>query len=71
MVHSFTDEAIKDAQIREPDLSRFIDLFNRHTEKPQAKLLACESSEVKILCSLWKQFKIVDGILYRVGKTDI
>ncbi len=39
--------------------------------KTKAKLLASESSEVKILCSLWKQFKIVDRILYRVGKTDI
>ncbi len=71
VVHTFMDEQIKDAQIRYPDLSRFIKLFNRHTEKPKAKLLAGESSEVKILCSLWKQFKIVDGILHRVGKTDI
>ncbi len=68
VVHSFIDEEIKDAQIRDPDLSRFIELFNGHTEKPKAKLLACSSSEVKILCSLWKQFKIVDGILYRVIK---
>ncbi len=71
LVHSFTDKEIKDAQIRDPDLSGFIELFNGHTEKPKAKLLAGKSSEVKILCSLWKQFKIVDGILYRVGKTDI
>ncbi len=61
----------KDAQIRDPNLSRFIELFNGHTVKSKAKLLAGESSEVKILCSLWKQFKIVDGILCRVGKTDI
>ncbi len=71
MVHSFTDEEIRDAQIRNPDLSRFIELFNGHTEKPKAKLLASELSEVKIVCSLWTQFKIVDGILYRVVKTDI
>ncbi len=71
VVHSFMDEQIKDAQIRYPDLCQFIELFNGHTEKPQAKLLTGESSEVKILCSLCKQFKIVDGILYRVSKTDI
>ncbi len=71
VVHSFKDEEIKDAQIKDPDLSRFINLFNEHTEKPSAKFLAGQSSEVKILCSLWKQFKIVDGILYRVGKTYI
>ncbi len=71
VVHSFTDEQIKDAQIRDPDISRFIELFNGHTKKSNAKLLAGEPSEVKMLCSLWKQFKIVDGILYRVDKTDI
>ncbi len=71
VVHSFTNEEIKDAQIRYPDLSRFIELFNRHTDKPKAKLLAGKSSEVKILCSLWKQFKIVEEILYRIDKTDI
>ncbi len=71
VVLSFTDDEIKNAQIRDLDLSRFIELFNGHTEKPKAKLLAGESFEVKILCSLWKQFKIVDEILYRVGKTDI
>ncbi len=71
VVHSFKDEEIKDAQNRDPDLSRFIDLFKEHTEKPQVKTLAGESSEVKILYSLWKQFKIVDGILYRVGQTYI
>ncbi len=71
MVHSIKNEEIKDAQTRDLDLSRFIDLFNEHTEKPSAKSLTGESSEVRILCSLWKQFKIVDGILYREGKTDI
>ncbi len=55
-----TDKEIKDAQIRDLDLIRFIELFNGHTEKPKAKLLAGELSEVKILCSLWKQFKLVD-----------
>ncbi len=71
VVHSFTEEQMKDAQIRYPDLSRFIELVNGHTEKPKEKLLGGESSEENILCSLWKQFKIVDEILYGVGKTDI
>ncbi len=44
VVHSFTNEELKDAQIKYPDLSRFIELFNGHTEKPKAKLLAGESS---------------------------
>ncbi len=48
-----------------------MNLILEHTEKPQAKLcLANESAEVKILCSLWKQLKIVNGILYRVSKTE-
>ncbi len=36
VVHSFTDEEIKDAQIRDPDLSWFIELFNGHTKKSKA-----------------------------------
>ncbi len=35
LVHSFTDKEIKDVQIRYPDLSQFIELFNGHTEKPK------------------------------------
>ncbi len=62
--------AVVQGEIKDRDhhLSRFIEIFH---EKPQAKSLASVSSKVKILCSLWKQFKIVDGILYRAGKTDI
>ena len=71
VVDSYTNEDIKNAQHRDSDLSRFISLFEEHTEKPPAKKLAGESSEVRILCSLWKQFKLVDEILYRVGKTDL
>ncbi len=40
VVHSFTDEEIKDAQIRDPDLSRFIELLNGHTEKPKSKVIS-------------------------------
>ncbi len=65
VVHLFKDGKIKDDQYRDPDLSQFMNLFLEHTEKPYAKSLTSESSEVNILCSLWKQFKIVDGILYR------
>ncbi len=49
VVHLFKDEEIKDAKNRDPDLSWFIDLFNEHTEKPQAKSLAGKSSEVNNL----------------------
>ncbi len=66
VVHSSSDEEIKDAQYRDPDLSRFLKI-----EKPHARQLASKPSEVKILCLLWKQFKTVDGILYRVGKTSV
>ncbi len=49
MVHLFKEEKINDAQKRDPDLGRFIDLFNENTEKPQAKSLASKLSQVKIL----------------------
>ncbi len=56
IVQWFTHLQIKDAQIRDTDLSRFIEVFNGHTEKPKTKLLPGESSDVKILCSLWKVY---------------
>ncbi len=34
VVHSFSDEEIKDAQYGDPDLSRFLKTFHEHTEKP-------------------------------------
>ncbi len=71
VVHSFKDEELRMLKLDILILVSLIDLFNEHTEKPSAKSLVGESFEVKILCSLWKQFKIVDVILYRVGKTDI
>ncbi len=70
VVHSFSDEEIKDAQY-EILICWFLKMFHEHIEKPHARLLASEPSEVKILCSLWKQFKTVDEILYRVGKTSV
>jgi len=69
VVTPFTNEEIKESQTRDPELSRFIHLLDKHTEKPRAKEYSGESSEVRIFCTLWDQFKLVDGILYRVGKT--
>ncbi len=45
-----------------------MELFHEHTEKPPSKLLVGESSDVKILCFLWNQFRVRDGILYLTGK---
>ena len=68
VVKSFSNEEVRDAQHRDPELSRFIELLGSHVEKPPAKELSSESSEVRLLCSLWPQFRIVDDILYRTGK---
>jgi len=68
VVASFSNEKVKDCQRQDPELSRFIELLGSHTEKPRAKLLSSESSEVRIMCGLWPQFRVVDNILYRIGK---
>ncbi len=68
MVPSLSDEEIKDAQKRDPELCRFIELPNKHTQKPPSKLLAGESPDVKVLCSLWYQFQVRDEIFYCTGK---
>ncbi len=45
-----------------------MELLHEHTENPPSKLLAGESSDEKVLCSLWYQFCVRDEILYRTGK---
>ncbi len=56
VVPSLSDEEIKDAQKRDPELCRFMELLHEYTEKPPSKLLAGRSPDVKIFCSLWYQF---------------
>jgi len=68
VVSSFTNEELRDAQHEDPELKRFIDLLAKHDEKPPAKRLSGESSDVRLLCSMWSQFKVVNKILYRLGK---
>ncbi len=53
VVPSLSDEEIKDAQKQDPELCRFLELLHEYTEKPSFKILADESPDVKVLCSLW------------------
>ncbi len=36
--------------------------------KPKSKLLTDELPDVKVLCTLWYEFRVRDEILYRTGK---
>ncbi len=47
-----------DAQKRDPELCRFMELLHEHTEKPQSKLLVGESPNVKVFYFLWYQFRV-------------
>ncbi len=44
------------------------ELLHKHEVKPNSKSLREEPSDVKILCSLWYEFRVQDEILYRTGK---
>ncbi len=57
-----------DAQKRDPELCKFMELLHEHTEKPQSKLLVGESPNVKVFYFLWYQFRVRDEILYCTGK---
>ncbi len=68
VVLSLSDEVINDAHKHDPQLCRFMELFHKHTRKPQFKLLEGESPDMKVLCSLWNQFQVWHELLYRLGK---
>ncbi len=45
-----------------------MELLHKHAVKPNAKSLREEPPDVKILCSLWYEFRVRDEILYCTGK---
>ncbi len=63
-----SDEEIRVLQRLDPELCRFMKLLHKHAVKPNSKSLREEPHDVKILCSLWYEFRVRDEILYRTGK---
>ncbi len=68
LVPSLSDEEIRIAQQRDPELCRFMKLLHEHAVKPKSKLLTAEPPDVNILCTLWYEFRVRDEILYHTGK---
>ncbi len=68
LVPSLSDEEIRVSQKLDPELCRFMELLHKHTVKPTSKSLREEPHDVKILCSLWYEFRFRDEILYHTGK---
>ncbi len=65
---SLSDEEIRVSQKLDPELCRFMELLHKHAVKPNSKSLREEPPDVKILCSLWYEFRVRDEIFYRTGK---
>ncbi len=53
-----SDEEIRVSQKLDPELCRFMELLHTHTVKPNSKSLREEPPDVKILCSLWYEFRV-------------
>ncbi len=68
LVPSLSKEEIRVSQKLDPELCRFMELLHKHSMKPNSKSLREEPPDVKILCSLWYEFRVQDEILYRTGK---
>ncbi len=45
-----------------------MELFHEHSVKSNSKLLIAEPPDVKVLCTLWYEFRVRDEIHYRTGK---
>ncbi len=68
LVPSLSNEEIRVSQKLDPELCRFMELLHKHAVKSNAKSLREQPPDVKILCSLWYEFRVRDEILYRTGK---
>ncbi len=55
---SLSDEEIRVSQKLDPELCRFMELLHEHSVKPNSKLLKQEPPDVKILCTLWYEFRV-------------
>jgi hypothetical protein len=55
-------------QHSDPDIKRFINLLVTNENKPFSKELTAESNEVRIYCSMWDHFILLDNILYKRQK---
>ncbi len=58
LVPSLSDTEIRVPQKLDPELCRFMELLHKHAVKPNAKSLREEPPDVKILCSLWYEFRV-------------
>ncbi len=68
LVPSLSNEEIRESQKLDPELCRFMELLHKQAVKPNSKSLRQEPPDVKILCSLWYEFRVRDEILFRAGK---
>ncbi len=58
LVPSLSNEEIKVSQKLDPELCRFMELLHKQAMKPNSKSLREEPPDVKILCSLWYEFRV-------------
>ncbi len=58
LVPSLSDEEIRVSQKLEPEFCRFMELPHKHAVKPNTKSLREKPPDVKILCSLWYEFRV-------------
>ncbi len=68
LVPSLSDEEIRVSQKLDPELCRFMELLHKDPVKPTSKLLTARPPNVKVLCTLWYEFRVRDEILYHTGK---
>ncbi len=68
LVPSLSNDEIRVSRKLDPVLRTFKELLHKHTVKSNSKSLKEETPDVKILCTLWYEFRVRDEILYRTGK---
>ncbi len=58
LLPSLSDKEIRVSQKLDHELCRFMELLHKHAVKPNSKPLREEPHDVKILCSLWYEFRV-------------
>ena len=65
----WTMAALREYQQEDSDIKKFmewVETYQYHERRPPKTLVSPESKEQKTLLSLWGEFVITDGILYRI-----
>ena len=64
------DDLLQD-QLKDLDVSSFIRLIREYGDtRPPNSVIASETKDVKVFCTMWNDFTLLNGVLYRLSSNE-